>query len=118
MNYQEYLHSEKWREKKNTLYRHRQYECYICKQTYDLQVHHMTYKRLGNERRGDLVYLCRECHEEVTDRAKRRNMSHGRATKQMRKSARVCYLIDHSGEQFFFTLAVLGLLALCFRMWA
>ena len=33
-----------------------------------LEVHHLTYERVGNERDDDLVALCCYCHEEVTAR--------------------------------------------------
>jgi hypothetical protein len=29
-----------------------------------LNVHHLTYERLGNETPGDLIVLCRSCHEQ------------------------------------------------------
>lgn len=41
------------------------YRCQICGDGTDLQVHHMTYERLGAERMDDLVTLCGFCHELV-----------------------------------------------------
>jgi 5-methylcytosine-specific restriction endonuclease McrA len=37
-----------------------------------LEVHHKTYKRFGNEDMNDLITLCRECHELVTSIERRR----------------------------------------------
>jgi hypothetical protein len=35
-----------------------------CGSRENLDVHHLTYKRRGNERPADLVALCRRCHKE------------------------------------------------------
>lgn len=37
-----------------------------------LEVHHLTYERVGRERDDDLVALCCYCHDEVTDRERYR----------------------------------------------
>lgn len=37
--------------------------CEVCGNSMlDLQVHHLTYERIGNELDSDLVGLCRPCH--------------------------------------------------------
>lgn len=64
MNYQEYLRSEHWQEtrrrfKASALGKR---GCYVCGTRERLDVHHKSYKRIGNERLSDLVHLCRECH--------------------------------------------------------
>lgn len=61
----EYLMSEHWREVKRRfklsgLY-HRRCECCLS-QSVPLDIHHKTYKRLGNERLNDLIALCPICH--------------------------------------------------------
>jgi len=33
-----------------------------------LDVHHLTYERLGNESMADLAIVCRPCHEKITQR--------------------------------------------------
>lgn len=39
-------------------------KCYVCgKKSGSLELHHRTYKNLGNERLMDLVPVHRECHE-------------------------------------------------------
>lgn len=43
------------------------YECRTCTSKSDLEVHHRTYERFGNEELGDLVTLCHECHEAITN---------------------------------------------------
>lgn len=66
MTYQEYkryLTSETWNELRKARFEIDGYECYACKSPIDLQVHHLTYARLGNEDIGDLLTLCKHCHE-------------------------------------------------------
>jgi 5-methylcytosine-specific restriction endonuclease McrA len=38
------------------------HKCENCGEPYGLQVHHLTYERLGRELDTDLVVLCRQCH--------------------------------------------------------
>lgn len=38
--------------------------CEDCGARRPLDVHHRTYKRIGNERPEDLVAVCRRCHKE------------------------------------------------------
>jgi 5-methylcytosine-specific restriction endonuclease McrA len=40
----------------------------VEKPTVELQVHHLTYERLGNELMGDVQIICRECHKKVHSR--------------------------------------------------
>ena len=41
-------------------------KCAVCgKESSNVQLHHISYKHLGNERPSDLVVLCAECHEKV-----------------------------------------------------
>lgn len=41
-------------------------KCAVCgKESPNVQLHHVSYKHLGNERPSDLVVLCAECHEKV-----------------------------------------------------
>ena len=67
--YEEYLKTEHWLK---TAYLARQRdgnECRYCaSRKPPLQVHHLTYERLGEERLSDVITLCRRCHE----------MQHGR----------------------------------------
>lgn len=59
--YQEYLQSDVWKEKaKNE--RQKNPNCSLCNRKGMLHVHHRTYVRLGNEKEGDLIVLCDECH--------------------------------------------------------
>ena len=42
--------------------------CECCGFGTTLEVHHITYKRLGNERPEDLAVVCRTCHQSIHDK--------------------------------------------------
>lgn len=67
-DYRRYLSSNKWRDKRSEAIAVSGYCCEKCgvsKWSVRLEVHHITYERLGEERLGDLMVLCRECHAEA-----------------------------------------------------
>lgn len=67
-DYISYIHSNRWIDKKHSLWLARDHDCSICKKllTEKLSVlHHRTYKRLGREELGDLVFLCHDCHHKI-----------------------------------------------------
>ena len=61
--YATYLRSDHWRAVKQR-YRDSKMpkRCSICKNA-KYELHHRSYRRLGNERLHDLVPLCRACHQ-------------------------------------------------------
>ena len=61
----EYLYSEHWARKKRLKLTASNYTCQRCGSRSNLDVHHLTYERLGHELLRDLVVLCRTCHERV-----------------------------------------------------
>jgi hypothetical protein len=61
-SYDDYLHSEHWQ---TTVRRFKGTSCWCCGSGTFLDLHHRTYARLGEEKAGDLVTLCRRCHELV-----------------------------------------------------
>lgn len=64
--YKEYLKTKHWQNIKNKMYKSKyKYECYCCGAKRGLQLHHKSYKRVGNEKLNDLIYLCGNCHELV-----------------------------------------------------
>jgi 5-methylcytosine-specific restriction endonuclease McrA len=74
MTYREYLKSAHWqslRERKKTRDADRR-KCLICKETQSLHLHHKTYKRLGKEYLGDVIWLCKDCHYLVHQIMKKR----------------------------------------------
>lgn len=73
--YQEYMNSPAWTAKRQQRLDLDGYKCRTCGCTFDvrpLQVHHVTYERLGHEDLGDLITLCSTCHEAITDVMRRR----------------------------------------------
>ena len=64
MNYYHmYLHSPKWYKTRERRKRIDGYKCAACGSIHNLNVHHLTYKRLGREWiRRDLITLCANCH--------------------------------------------------------
>lgn len=68
MKYDNYLKSEHWsdvkqRYKSSKL--NRKKLCKMCYRDLRLDLHHITYKRIGQERLQDLLQICRECHKIV-----------------------------------------------------
>ena len=65
VDYKTYITSLEWKNnsaRRDVLYKDN-YQCRMCKSSVGIEVHHITYKNLGNEHIGDLVTLCRDCHE-------------------------------------------------------
>jgi len=60
-NYNEYLNSEHWKNKRKA----KKLSNCICGSNVRLELHHKTYKRVGQERLSDLVWLCHDCHEKA-----------------------------------------------------
>jgi 5-methylcytosine-specific restriction endonuclease McrA len=59
--YERYLRSSHWRQRRQAILI-RDVVCRACGSSVNLQVHHLSYERLGAERDEDLVTLCRDCH--------------------------------------------------------
>jgi hypothetical protein len=73
--YLEYIKSPEWRRKRRTLIRQRGRVCERCGQrSKAIEVHHLTYERLGNERDEDLQLVCPECHP-MADLMRKREMT-------------------------------------------
>lgn len=62
MDYKEYLQSEQWQKRRNEALINDGFRCKICKSEENLNVHHLTYERLGEEKDEDLIVLCERCH--------------------------------------------------------
>lgn len=58
---EQYLVSEHWQKIKARLYK-KYKQCRICGYTKTLNIHHITYKRLGFETDSDLIVVCEDCH--------------------------------------------------------
>ena len=62
MNYRKYINSEAWQQKRRVKFANDGRFCQKCETENELDVHHLTYERLGNENLDDLIILCRRCH--------------------------------------------------------
>lgn len=70
--YYAYMHSAAWYAKRKRALLRAQYRCQKCRSPKRLDVHHLTYERLGHEWDTDLVVLCRKCHDQVHGKTTRR----------------------------------------------
>lgn len=62
--YYEYMKSIAWAQKRYEALKRAGHKCQLCGDGYAiLQVHHNSYKNMGNEPLEDLVVLCTDCHE-------------------------------------------------------
>jgi hypothetical protein len=61
--YTDYLKSAAWMLKREQTLKRWDYRCTLCYGTENLEVHHRTYIRLGDELPTDLIVLCDQCHE-------------------------------------------------------
>ena len=60
--YVTYMASPEWKALREKVYARDNHRCCRCGSQEKLQVHHLTYVRLGRERMGDLITLCGSCH--------------------------------------------------------
>lgn len=90
--YDEYLATRHWRVLRVKVAKLRNYYCELCDKKIEVgyHIHHKTYKRLGDERLGDLMFLCENCHKEVhiALRAKKNNL---KKPKRERKTCQNCF---------------------------
>lgn len=72
--YSSYIESSEWAKKRELIKQRDGYACWLCscgikalkKEGKWLEVHHLTYARLGHEYSMDLITLCSTCHDELT----------------------------------------------------
>jgi len=62
---QAYMKSDQWRTLKNIKLYQTNHKCECCGSKSNLQLHHNTYKRLGQEKLTDLNTLCGNCHSKI-----------------------------------------------------
>ena len=66
--YRQYTASNKWKIKRDNRMALDNHECALCFTTSHLQVHHITYDRIFNEKMSDLLTVCKSCHEIIHGR--------------------------------------------------
>jgi len=62
MDYKAYLLTAHWQDVRVRALRNAENRCQLCYSPIKLQIHHRTYKRLGQERDSDVLVLCDDCH--------------------------------------------------------
>jgi hypothetical protein len=61
-----YLNSEHWEAFRRLYFaKNKPKVCDFCKANKKLDLHHVTYERIGRERLDDVVAICRSCHDEI-----------------------------------------------------
>lgn len=65
IEYARYLKSEAWRRLRCQVIRRSGGVCERCRKWPVVNVHHLTYARLGSEALEDLQGVCSKCHEEL-----------------------------------------------------
>jgi 5-methylcytosine-specific restriction endonuclease McrA len=65
-DYQDYLASEEWQEKRREILTRDRFKCRHCGND-ATEVHHLTYVRIFREELDDLVSVCRNCHQDIHD---------------------------------------------------
>lgn len=69
MPYERYLGTEEWWHRRRHILHRAEARCEQCgSRSGSLQVHHLTYERLGYEHDDDLVALCASCHRDIHGR--------------------------------------------------
>jgi 5-methylcytosine-specific restriction endonuclease McrA len=63
--YNQYLLSPQWMEKRRLVFDRCRGLCEGCRNSKAVQVHHLTYVRVGDEMLFDLVAVCLDCHEKI-----------------------------------------------------
>jgi hypothetical protein len=60
-----YIHSPWWKRRKQRYYRRHLKKCRVCGSKVQVQLHHLTYERMYQERDTDLVALCAVHHKQA-----------------------------------------------------
>ena len=81
--YSNYLKSDTWRRIRKEALEKRKYKCFFC-DGFATEVHHLRYTRpvlmgLGKHYLGGLIIACRDCHQMISDFAKKNKIHEARA---------------------------------------
>jgi len=64
-NYNDYLQSEAWSQKREKVIARDRYLCQACLSAQAVEVHHLTYKNMGCEPLFELISVCSSCHAKI-----------------------------------------------------
>ena len=73
-NGKNYLKSLHWKNMRKHIYKKYKGICELCGKkipTYKANIHHLTYKRFGNELDTDLILYCETCHAKIHHKHKK-----------------------------------------------
>jgi len=65
--YEEYLQTPHWQELRKKIFERSHGICEKCKQVKMVDVHHLSYERIGKENLEDLLAVCEDCHNQFHD---------------------------------------------------
>lgn len=65
----DYIQSAAWQLKRQQILKRDNHKCVVCFSKDRLEIHHISYRHLGNEPLKDLVTVCRTCHQNTHDRS-------------------------------------------------
>lgn len=68
MSYKRYLKTNHWQTTR-FLIKATKRKCNLCGSKKNLNVHHKTYRNIGNESERDLLLVCKDCHNELHKRS-------------------------------------------------
>jgi len=75
--YGDYLNSADWKRRRQRCLQRDGYECRICGNKHELNVHHKHYTNVGAEKPNDLTTLCEPCHKPITKMLRARRVKKG-----------------------------------------
>lgn len=81
--YNDYIKSIHWQNKKLEYFRFHDKRCMECGNHKSIQLHHLTYEHIGNERLSELIPLCEMCHKSIhaVDNVVKKELSPKKKTK-------------------------------------
>lgn len=70
--YSAYLESGDWQERRRMVLERDNYVCQACRKARATHAHHLSYDHIGAEPLFELVAICRDCHERLTEMDRKR----------------------------------------------
>lgn len=65
--YAAYLESPEWAAFRERYFEKHERSCFVCGETFGIQLHHLSYRHVGRERFTDVIQLC-DAHHKMTHR--------------------------------------------------
>ncbi|MHA2279334.1 MAG: hypothetical protein ACXAC5_00375 [Promethearchaeota archaeon] len=77
--YKDYIKSPEWENRKTQFKSRHPKRCFVCNSSRQVELHHLSYIRLGNETDEDLCWLCLPHHVEVHNLIRKSSTIHAQA---------------------------------------